>query len=77
MPAALSSRQRINSSSARSCDVGTRNIGVGRPPTGGETLLWGIRLPTELIVRVDAWAKLNGLSRSEAIRRLVEGALPA
>jgi hypothetical protein len=49
----------------------------GRPPTGGRNPFVGIRLPQELIVRVDAWAKLNGLSRSEAIRRFVEQALPA
>jgi metal-responsive CopG/Arc/MetJ family transcriptional regulator len=36
----------------------------------------GIRLPQELIVRIDAWGKLSGITRSEAIRRLIEQALP-
>jgi Ribbon-helix-helix protein, copG family len=45
----------------------------GRPPTG-QTPFVGVRLSSQLIARVDAWAaKDNGaLSRSEALRRLVE-----
>jgi metal-responsive CopG/Arc/MetJ family transcriptional regulator len=30
------------------------------------------RASADLIARVDAWAKANGVARSEAIRRLVE-----
>jgi metal-responsive CopG/Arc/MetJ family transcriptional regulator len=35
-----------------------------------------VRLPQELIVRIDEWGKLNGITRSEAVRRLIEHSLP-
>jgi metal-responsive CopG/Arc/MetJ family transcriptional regulator len=35
----------------------------------------GLRLPEEFTARVDTWAAENGVTRSEAIRRLVEQAL--
>jgi Arc/MetJ-type ribon-helix-helix transcriptional regulator len=44
---------------------------VGRPATGRDTLI-SARLPDEMIANLDAWAKSNDTSRSEAIRRLVE-----
>ena len=47
----------------------------GRPATGKHPLL-GLRVPQELIARIDKWAKLNGIGRSEAIRRLIEQSLP-
>jgi metal-responsive CopG/Arc/MetJ family transcriptional regulator len=34
--------------------------------------MYGARLPDTLVKEIDAWAKDNGTSRSEAIRRLVE-----
>ena len=50
--------------------------GPGRPATGGRDPMMSIRLPRELIDRVDEWAKLNDISRSEAVRRLIEHSLP-
>jgi Ribbon-helix-helix protein, copG family len=32
----------------------------------------GLRLPHEFTARVDQWAKKNGVTRSEAVRRLVD-----
>jgi Arc/MetJ-type ribon-helix-helix transcriptional regulator len=44
----------------------------GRPPTGRDPFV-GIRLPPKLITEIDRWSeKAKALSRSEAIRRLVE-----
>jgi len=50
----------------------------GRPATG-QTPFVGVRLSTTLTDQVDDWAAKNngGLSRSEAIRRLVEIGLSA
>jgi hypothetical protein len=48
----------------------------GRPPTGGRHPFVGIRLPRDLIARIERWAKLNEINRSEAIRRLIEHSLP-
>jgi hypothetical protein len=49
----------------------------GRPATGKDPLV-GVRLPTERIKQIDAWAKREGAaSRSEAIRRLVDQSLVA
>lgn len=44
---------------------------VGRPPTGKDPLV-GARFPEEAIALIDAWAKANTTTRSDAIRRLVE-----
>lgn len=46
----------------------------GRPATGRDPLV-GVRFPHDVIKAIDAWAKAEGLSRSEAIRRLVETGL--
>jgi hypothetical protein len=43
----------------------------GRPATGTDPLV-GVRIPVELIAEIDAWAMPEQLTRSEAIRRLVE-----
>jgi hypothetical protein len=43
----------------------------GRPATGVDPLV-GVRFPKEDIAAIDSWAKANDLSRSHAIRRLVE-----
>jgi Ribbon-helix-helix protein, copG family len=44
----------------------------GRPPTGGRDPGIHIRLPEEMLSTVDAWATSKEVTRSEAIRRLVE-----
>lgn len=45
---------------------------AGRPATGTEPL-YGVRIGDDLIAQIMNWAKSNGgVSRSEAIRRLVE-----
>jgi Ribbon-helix-helix protein, copG family len=44
---------------------------VGRPATGYDPM-YGARLSAELVGQIDAWAKANETTRSEAIRRLVE-----
>jgi hypothetical protein len=46
----------------------------GRPATGTDPLV-GVRFPSSEIARIDAWAGANGISRSEAIRRLIGKAL--
>lgn len=43
----------------------------GRPATGVDPLV-GARFPKEAIAQIDAWAKANETTRSDAIRRLVE-----
>jgi hypothetical protein len=48
----------------------------GRPATGRDPHVTA-RMPTALIVEVEAWAVANDASRSEAIRRLVEIGLRA
>ena len=48
----------------------------GRPPTGGRDPILAVRVPQELIDRIDKWAKLNDIARSEAVRRLIEHSLP-
>jgi metal-responsive CopG/Arc/MetJ family transcriptional regulator len=40
----------------------------GRPSTGTPV---HIRLPDELLARIDRWADEQGLTRAEAIRRLL------
>ena len=43
----------------------------GRPATGKDPLI-GARFPEASIAAIDAWAKTQGTTRSDAIRRLVE-----
>jgi hypothetical protein len=43
----------------------------GRPATGKDPLL-AARFPKDKMALIDAWAKSNDTTRSEAIRRLVE-----
>jgi metal-responsive CopG/Arc/MetJ family transcriptional regulator len=47
---------------------------MGRPPTGVDPM-FSVRLPPELIKRVDGYAEQNGESRSQAIRELLEAGL--
>jgi len=35
----------------------------------------GVRIPIELTAKIDFWASSNEISRSEAIRQLIEQAL--
>jgi len=51
--------------------------GPGRPPTGGRDPLLNFRAPDELTKRIDAWGESQQpqLSRSEAIRALIEKGL--
>jgi hypothetical protein len=48
----------------------------GRPPTGKDASRT-FRLSDEFMANLDAWATANGVTRSEAIRRLVEIGLKA
>ncbi|QAU44196.1 ribbon-helix-helix domain-containing protein [Bradyrhizobium guangzhouense] len=48
----------------------------GRPATGKDPLV-SARLPQELVESVEAWATENGVSRSEAVRQLIEIGLKA
>jgi Ribbon-helix-helix protein, copG family len=48
----------------------------GRPATGTEPL-YGIRMGDQLMAEIERWAEANSVSRSEAIRRLVEIGLKA
>jgi hypothetical protein len=43
----------------------------GRPATGRDPHI-GARFPEELTAEIDAWAKANSTTRSDAMRRLVE-----
>jgi hypothetical protein len=47
----------------------------GRPATGTDRL-YGVRFPDNVMTRIEKWAKANGISRSEAIRRLILNSLP-
>jgi metal-responsive CopG/Arc/MetJ family transcriptional regulator len=46
----------------------------GRPATGKDPLI-AMRLPAYMILAIDTWARDKGLSRSEAIRQMIERAL--
>jgi hypothetical protein len=54
-----------------------RQTKMGRPITVAAERAIGIRLSSRQLDAVDAWAKTNALSRSEAIRRLIERGLGA
>ena len=43
----------------------------GRPATGTDPMI-GLRLPKPQTTRLDRWAKVNGYTRSEAIRVLID-----
>jgi hypothetical protein len=46
----------------------------GRPATGQDPLV-GFRLPPETLRRLDQLAERKGISRSDAIRRLIQAGL--
>jgi metal-responsive CopG/Arc/MetJ family transcriptional regulator len=50
---------------------------MGRPVTVEGTKSVGLRLPEKLLETVDRWAKVKGISRSEAFRQLAERGLAA
>lgn len=50
---------------------------MGRPVTVGGTEFVGLRLAAALTSQIDEWAKREGVSRSEAVRRLIERGLKA
>jgi Ribbon-helix-helix protein, copG family len=50
---------------------GGKRKGAGRPAIG-KAPTYSFRLPPELVVELDAWAKSHGITRGEAVRRLVE-----
>ena len=48
----------------------------GRPATGKDPLI-SARVPPEIVASIEAWGTAKSLTRSEAIRRLVELGLKA
>jgi metal-responsive CopG/Arc/MetJ family transcriptional regulator len=48
---------------------------MGRPVTVGGTEFISLRLPEALVKTIDAWAAKTGVSRSEAMRQLIETGL--
>jgi hypothetical protein len=46
----------------------------GRPATGTDPFI-GIRLPQPMLASLDAWAQDNGITRSEAVRRMLVAGL--
>jgi predicted DNA-binding protein len=56
--------------------VGGKRPGAGRPATGTDPSRT-FRLSDEFMADLEAWAEANGVTRSEAIRRLVEIGLKA
>jgi hypothetical protein len=50
---------------------GGKRKGAGRPAIGKDPN-YSFRMPAELVVKLDAWAKSHGITRGEAVRRLVE-----
>lgn len=51
---------------------------MGRPPKEeGAAVVVPARLPPALVTALDAWASAAGITRSEAMRRLIEAGLKA
>jgi hypothetical protein len=48
----------------------------GRPATGRDPFLTA-RVPPDAIKAIETWARSNDISRSEAVRRLLEAGLAA
>ena len=57
--------------------VRQKKRGRGRPVTVEAERYIGIRLPDRQLDNIDAWASAHDVSRSEAIRRLVDRGLAA
>jgi metal-responsive CopG/Arc/MetJ family transcriptional regulator len=45
---------------------------IGRPPTGKALPVMALRLPTDLVERLDKWAADQQMTRSAAIRAMIE-----
>jgi len=50
---------------------GGKRKGAGRPASGKDPT-YSFRMPATLVGKLDAWAKSHGITRGEAVRRLVE-----
>ena len=48
---------------------------MGRPVTVGATVLIASKWPPALVKRIDDWAAKAGVTRSEAMRQLIEAGL--
>lgn len=48
---------------------------MGRPPIYGERQSMLIRLPVELVAKLDAWRESKGLTLTAAIQKIIERAL--
>lgn len=60
----------------RSISVDKKKKGRGRPPKeGGAHLSIPARLPPDLVQKLDRYAADEGISRSEAVRHLIEAGL--
>jgi hypothetical protein len=51
-----------------------RRVGAGRPSTGQDPI-FSFRIPKELVGEIEAWADAQDVTRSDALRRLVEHGL--
>jgi hypothetical protein len=61
---------------ARSIVVNEKKRGRGRPPKpGGQDVLVAGRVPTAVAAALDGYAGKAGITRSEAVRRLIEAGL--
>jgi hypothetical protein len=69
--AATSPRLAFTLSGIMSKSLSVKRKKVGRPPTGTEPL-YGVRIADALMKQIMDWAKSQGATRSQAIRRLVE-----
>ncbi|MXV35817.1 MULTISPECIES: hypothetical protein [unclassified Saccharibacter] len=61
-------------SSDLSIKANPKKKGRGRPATGKDPMLGG-RVPAALIQRIEGWAAAHNMTRSEAVRRLLQKAL--
>ena len=60
----------------RSISVNEKKRGRGRPKKpGGQDVLVAGRIPPPLVVTLDAYAAKLGITRSEAVRQLIEAGL--
>ncbi len=76
MPLPLGSLFMYNLIMDTSIEVIPKKKKRGRPATGKDPLLTG-RVPASLIKALEEWAARHGISRSEAIRRLIQRGLEA
>ena len=53
---------------------GGRRPGSGRPATGKDPVMT-LRLPRALIGELEDWAKASGITRSSAVRLMIENGL--